>query len=353
MIHVLIPETKEKNPRLEEVLAHALEGKRWERVTSHRTMVKAMEEDKAPAILFAVSLPRNGSAPEWREFIADCLTYPRILDGAVGAVIVDGAGELFTKSLARELIFAANYAGCAFPGKPLVEARGDLYNFNTAAKIRGVDNFEAYLEAAKSLVERLERGMPESADAAGRKPNLLMLHASSRATSNSLLLWEMVKKNVGDKADITEISVRNGTIVDCRGCGFETCRHFGENGDCFYGGLMVEQVYPAILACDALVLICPNYNDAVGASLTAMFNRLTALFYNNDFSAKKIFALVVSGYSGGELLAEQVIGAMCLNKGFSLPPHFALLETANDPRSILEREGVEERAAALAARLTE
>ena len=31
MIHVLIPETKEKNPRLEEVLAHALEGKRWER----------------------------------------------------------------------------------------------------------------------------------------------------------------------------------------------------------------------------------------------------------------------------------------------------------------------------------
>ena len=349
MIHVIIPHAKEENPRLEEVLAYALEGRDWERIEDPKDLQKVMKEEAAPSLLFAVSLPRSGDAPAWRTFIADCLTYPRTLEGAVGAVIVDGAGELFTKSLARELIFAANYAGCAFPGKPLVEARGDLYNFNTAAKIRGVDNFEAYLEVARALVTKLEQGIPAAAGE-GRR-NVLMIHASSRATSNSLLLWEMVKKGLGDRAEVTEISIRDGAIVDCRGCGFETCRHFGEKGDCFYGGLVVEQVYPAILACDALVLICPNYNDAVGASLTAMFNRLTALFYNNDFSAKKIFALVVSGYSGGELLAEQVIGAMCLNKGFALPPHFAMLETANDPRSILERDGVEDRAAAMAARL--
>ncbi len=37
-----------------------------------------------------------------------------------------------------------------------------------------------------------------------------------------------------------EISLRNGTVVDCSGCPYETCLHFGEKGDCLYGGVMVE-----------------------------------------------------------------------------------------------------------------
>ena len=41
--------------------------------------------------------------------------------------------------------------------------------------------------------------------------------------------------------------------------------------------------------------------------------------------------------------AQQIIGAMCCNKGFMLPPRFAMLETANDPRSILERPGINQR----------
>ena len=82
--------------------------------------------------------------------------------------------------------------------------------------------------------------------------------------------------------------------------------------------------------------------------MSAMFNRLTALFYNNDFSDKRIYSLIVSGYSGSEILAEQVIGAMNLNKGFMLPPRFALMETANDPRSIIDRAGVAERAEEMA-----
>lgn len=77
---------------------------------------------------------------------------------------------------------------------------------------------------------------------------------------------------------VEEISLRNGAVVDCRGCSYEACLHFGERGDCFYGGIMVEQVYPAVRQCDTLVLICPNYNDAVGANIMAFFNRLTALF---------------------------------------------------------------------------
>ena len=86
--------------------------------------------------------------------------------------------------------------------------------------------------------------------------------------------------------------------------------HFGEKGGCFYGGVMVEQVYPAIIECDCLVMICPNYNDAVSANITAFINRLTAVFRTHDFSKKKIFALVVSGYSGGDIVAEQIISAI-------------------------------------------
>ena len=41
---------------------------------------------------------------------------------------------------------------------------------------------------------------------------------------------------------------------------------------------MQEEVYPAVREADALVLLCPNYNDALSANLTAFINRLTALF---------------------------------------------------------------------------
>ena len=184
-----------------------------------------------------------------------------------------------------------------------------------------------------------------------RRPNILAVHASSRKTSNSLLLWELIRSRIENQAEITEVSLRNGSLQDCRGCSYEECLHFGENGTCFYGGVMVEKVYPAIVKCDTLVMICPNYNDAVSANITAFINRLTAIFRTNDFSKKRIFAIVISGYSGGDIVAEQILGAMNLNKNFILPGRFALVETANDPGSILEIDGLEEKAAAFADRI--
>ncbi len=40
------------------------------------------------------------------------------------------------------------------------------------------------------------------------------------------------------------------------------------------------------------------------------------------------FGIIVSGYSGGDLVAEQLISALNMNKTFILPSRFALLETA-------------------------
>lgn len=341
--------------RLDRILASALAGRDYTIVEDIGELLLTINDQglneiltlkpgaKSLRLLFAVHVPKNGYIPAWNELIAWLMEHD-LPQGTMGAVLLEGEGELFTKSIGRKIVFAANKAGCAFPGKPLVEATGDLYNFNTLAKIRGLDNLSAYEEAAVNLVDKLENYRIESFDV----PKILAIHAGNRRTSNSLMLWNMVKLGLVGRADVEEVSIRNGEITDCRGCGFDMCKHYGENGECFYGGVMVEQVYPAIQKCDELVLICPNYNDAVGANMSAMFNRLTALFYNNDFSSKRIYALIVSGYSGSDILAEQIIGAMNLNKGFSLPPRFCMMETANDPRSIAGKAGVAERAEKMA-----
>ncbi len=338
--------------RLSEVLKASIPGREFKRIKSVSDFLLQAMTGEIKEILFAVAVPKNGYAPEWHDLISSLMDRANLLDGAKAAVLVDGEGPLFTKDIARRLIFAANYAGCSFPGRPLVEATGDLYNFNTAASVKSVGNMTAYLDAVSDLLGRLSGSDQKAEPANSNKEGalkVLAIHAGNKETSNTLMLLDMVKTHLVKKeVDYKEISIRNGDIVDCRGCGFDTCKHFGETGECFYGGVMVDQVYPAIMECDALILVCPNYNDAVGANMMAMFNRLTALFYNNSFRDKKIYALIVSGYSGGDLVAEQIIGAMACNKGFMLPPHFALIETANNPGDITKLDGIEERAQAFA-----
>mgnify|MGYP001489519084 FL=1 len=60
---------------------------------------------------------------------------------------------------------------------------------------------------------------------------------------------------------------------------------------------------------------------------------------------------MVSGYSGGDIVAEQIISAMNFNKNFILPAKFALVETANDPGSILDVEALEEKAGIFARQI--
>ena len=105
----------------------------------------------------------------------------------------------------------------------------------------------------------------------------------------------------------------------------------------------MEEVYPAIREADAVLLLCPNYNDALSANLTAFINRLTALYRTLSFQDKAVFAMVVSGYSGSDIVASQVVSALCMNKGFWLPPEFCLMETANDPGTAVALDGIEAR----------
>ena len=246
------------------------------------------------------------------------------------------------------MVFAANQAGCGFLGRPLVEATGSLRNFRTQAQIGGTDEVTAFHAAVAELLSRLD-GWEKPAPIR----HVLALHASQRATSNTLALWELVKAGLPSDLGVQEICLRNGTMADCNGCSYTACLHFGEQGGCFYGGPMVDEVYPAVRKCDALVMLCANYNDALAANLTACVNRLTALFRQTRMYDKRIFGLIVSGYSGGDLLARQLISALNMIKSFYLPPRFSLLETANERGSLVKLPGIEAQAAAFARHITE
>ena len=290
-------------------------------------------------LLFTFSLPGNGFNPSLGGFLGWLRDHPGCLRGSVGGVVIDGTGDLYTKAAGRDLILAANGAGCVFPGRSLVEATGNLRNFAVQARNAGCGLSGAYRLAVSGLAERVSDFAPP----VKQRPKVLALHASSRATSNTLALWGRVREHLEGVCDVREIGLRNGTLEDCAGCPYTTCLHFGEQGGCFYGGVMVQEVFPAIREADAVVLLCPNYNDALSANLTAAVNRLTALYRTTSFEDKAVFAIVVSGYSGGDIVASQAVSAMNVNKGFWLPAGFCLMETANDAGAAMALPGIEAR----------
>lgn len=316
MIDVLMPGGSD---RLRETAAAALKG------TAHR-FLSAGDDLRGKRVLFALSTDEGGMDAPTLALLRRLRLEKDAMQGSCAAVLLDGAGELYTKQLAQDVVFAANGTGCAFMGKPLVEGTGSLYNQHILAARLGLTPEQTYRTRARGLVRRLETFQPPRF----RRPRLLMLHASESGRSSTLWMGREICRRLSDACEITELSLRNGTIHDCRGCSYRTCLHFAENGGCFYGGAISETVLPAIRDCDAMLFLCPNYNDAVGANISALFNRLTSLLLQSELYDKYLFGIVVSGYSGGDLVARQLLGAMCLNKTAMLPPRFCLLRTAND-----------------------
>ncbi|MBQ7736792.1 MAG: NADPH-dependent oxidoreductase, partial [Oscillospiraceae bacterium] len=80
---------------------------------------------------------------------------------------------------------------------------------------------------------------------------------------------------------------------------------------------------------------------------------LTGLFRQKRFYDKAVFAIIVSGYSGSDVVARQLIGALNMNKSFYLPPRFALIEPANDPGEAVALPGIDGRIDAFAGRIRE
>jgi len=287
---------------------------------------------KNKKIVFAIQLDRSGINVNLYTILSEIYNKgPNSLENSSGVILIHSYNELYTKTINQDIIFRTNLLGLSFPGRPMVEATGSLSNFLTMQKVVDEPLDIVCIESCKSLKDNLLNYNPKIIE----KPKLLVLHASNYQTSNSLKLWNMIKDNITD-IEISEIHIENGTVRDCKGCPYTTCKHYGNQSNCFYGGIMVEEVYPKILESDAILWICPNYNDAVSANLTAVINRLTALYRQTKFFDKSIFGIIVSGNSGSDSVAKQLISALNINKTFRLPPKFCITATANDKDAILK-----------------
>ncbi|WP_326909969.1 flavodoxin family protein [Sedimentibacter sp. MB31-C6] len=335
---VLMP--GEVSERLHNMLLFALEGYEYDLIKTSNEIVNL----KNKKILFVVELGESGINIELYRFLEKIIkSGDNFMENSVGSVIVNVKNELYSRDIGRKIIFHANNAGCIFPGRPLSEATGSLKNYNTYKKIHDMSLYEICLQDCKKTVNALMNYNVKKI----RNPNILTLHSSNYTTSNTLLLWKMVKDNLKDY-NINEIHIENGSIHDCKACSYKACKHYSESTNCFYGGIMVEEIYPAIIDCDILIMLCPNYNDAISANMSAAINRLTALFRKVKFYDKYIFSIIVSGHSGSDILAQQLISALNINKTFMLPPKFALMETANDIGEIKGVDNIKEKAAEFA-----
>lgn len=259
------------------------------------------------------------------------------LSGMQGAILIASENEYFTKRYAQNLIFLLNQKGMTFCGHCLVESVRRFENFKTWQKNYSLPLEEVCRLRIKEMHEHLNKKQTT-----GRK-KILVLHASQQETSNTLMLWEMVDRHLS-AFERRVMHIENGNIVDCKGCDFTTCMHYSKANSCFYGGQVTNEILPAIEWADIIVWVCPNYNDAVSAMHSALINRLTVLYRRISFFEKQIYGLIVSGNSGSDSVACQLIGALTINKGFELPPFSMLTAIANDPGSILEVEGIESKA---------
>lgn len=335
-LKIIVP--GEPSERLQKMTEYSIKGYNYDVIKS----ADKIKDIKGEKVLFAVELKETGINIEHYNFLHNLISLRELsMQGCIGSVLINSENELFSRDVARKTIFYSNMSGCMFPGRPLCEATGSLKNLTTYQKSLKQDYSleDILLMESQNVVKRLVNfKSPEKPN-----PKILAIHASNYKTSNTLSLWNKVKSHLS-KFQINEIHIENGSVIDCRGCSYKTCKHYSESVNCFYGGVMVEEVYPAIIEADALVMICPNYNDAVSANLTATINRLTSLFHKTKFYDKYLFSIVVSGFSGGDIIASQLISSLNINKTFILPPNFVLLETANDYGDIEKIVDIEEKA---------
>lgn len=262
--------------------------------------------------------------------------------GASVAMINRSQSDWYTKTYARSLLLQLNMLGATILGKPLVELLPDYENLMTWQK-----QIHLPLETvAKNRIADLATRLMNMNLKKFAKPKILVLHASKEEESNTLALWHLVMKTWKDSSfqyDYKEIYIERGSITDCIGCPFEVCVHEAKQLSCVVGGQYVEQIIPALEWADAIVWICPNYNDTISADLISVINRMSGFYRTRDLSTKRVYGIIVSGNSGTDAVAHQLVGSLNVNKGFSLPPKFCLGEIGNGPLSILQKAGVEDK----------
>ena len=129
---VLYPQKRgpeKERSRIDEVLRAALDGIDAEIVEDMEILEQDPCKYRGRRLLFAVPLGKNGINRGYYEVLAWLRGGDQVLAGATAGMIIDAESEFYTKATARELAVAANRAGCAFVGRPLVEGTASLDNY--------------------------------------------------------------------------------------------------------------------------------------------------------------------------------------------------------------------------------
>lgn len=283
-------------------------------------------KEESPLKRFLISI-------ELDEFGRDDFIYPILKEkreafkGAWGVILIRSSNKLHTKEFAKELILQLNTLGAGFMGHPVVEVVQDELNMRKWAKNLGITPIEALHENVKNLAERFGTFIPD------KKEHLLVIHANNRPhQSNTMAFYREVEKHLNINSLHVEIVKED--VLDCAACGYDVCGYFSELGTCYHKGHFTDVLLEKIKHAGGILILAPNYNDALSAKIMSMINRLSVLYRQGPFYDKYLFALVVSGNSGSDSVAKQLLGALTINKGFRLPPYFYRHAIANDPGEI-------------------
>lgn len=300
------------------------------------TDLDQVSDERPISIVFALELDWLGE----NRFVSDQLSNwlsKTNLDGVFGGLLLFSEHFWFTKRFSQRLIFVLNQRGMAFQGHSVFEVLPGYENFRTWQQNLGLP-----LEVVcRQRLETFHDSFLITEKVTAKK--IVVLHASHHPISNTFQLWKLAEQHLLD-FDIEVLGIENGTIVDCKGCAFQTCSHYADNRSCFYGGQMTNEILPAIERADIVVWICPNYNDAISAMHAALINRLTVLYRRISFRTKHMYGVIVSANSGCDSVACQLIGALNINKGFALPPKGFLTAIASAPGTLNQDPSIEQRA---------
>ena len=107
--------------------------------------IPAAPETGFAPLLFLAAVDDLGMGEDFVRILRRVRALGDGLRGYAAGVILLGSTELDTKNAARELIFALDMAGCAFPERPLAEATGSMRNLRVTQRTHALNDPEEAL----------------------------------------------------------------------------------------------------------------------------------------------------------------------------------------------------------------
>lgn len=346
-----------EQPRLKSVLTKALID------IPHRMIYDIAQVHLPSRMLIALSLGAVGVNEAYLTFLGQLRSGQIDMKSSVVGLVVESSGSLFSKQIATELTYALNQAGAALVGNPLVEATESLLHFPQFDMIPhqfplDLPDYDPsnplshYETAITMLAQRVVGpGFRGRSPLTGRAdlPRILVVmpwgngDKNGEEIGNISDLWGELHRRLLPFSQCDQLFLREDMVYSCNHCENHHCDKYLVNQSCFYGGAMSAKAVDLIAQADALLMLCPSFHNNLHALQFSFIQQLSSLFAEYEFREKAIYALGVTPYANGDMLANQLISTLCLDYSFYLPPHFIQLEIAKDPLEAITSEGIEER----------